>query len=202
MSFVPGRGVLIAIATATNWMGEYSLLYPMKIYLVITFMGKDQPGLVESVASVVARHNGNWLESRMCHLGGQFAGVLRVTIEEEREALLMKSLLQLQESGLMITVRSEAEGVHPSKGSMVALELLGSDQVGIVSRISGLLASLGVNVEELHTELVAAPMSAELLFKAQGLLELPEQLDPETLKEELEAVASDLMVDITLQKEI
>lgn len=174
----------------------------MKIYLVITFMGKDQPGLVESVASVVARHNGNWLESRMCHLGGQFAGVLRVAIEEEREALLMKSLLQLQESGLMITVRSEAEGVHSPKGSMVSLELLGSDQVGIVSRISGLLASLGVNVEELHTELVAAPMSAELLFKAQGLLELPEKLNPEALKDELEAVASDLMVDITLQKEI
>lgn len=166
-------------------------------------MGKDQPGLVESVASVVARHNGNWLESRMCHLGGQFAGVLRVAIEEEREALLMKSLLQLQESGLMITVRSEPEGVqYYNKGSMVTLELLGSDQVGIVSRISGLLASLGVNVEELHTELVAAPMSAELLFKAQGLLELPEQLNAESLKDELEAVASDLMVDISLRKEI
>lgn len=166
-------------------------------------MGKDQPGLVESVASVVARHNGNWLESRMCHLGGQFAGVLRVAIEEEREALLMKSLLQLQESGLMITVRSEPEGVqYYNKGSMVALELLGSDQVGIVSRISGLLARLGVNVEELHTELVAAPMSAELLFKAQGLLELPEQLNAESLKDELETVASDLMVDISLRKEI
>ena len=174
----------------------------MSIHLVITFMGKDQPGLVESVASVVAREGGNWLESRMSHLGGQFAGVLRVAIEESKEAALMKSLLQLQESGLSITVRSEPASSDAVKRSLVTLDLLGSDQVGIVSRISGLLASLGVNVEELQTELTAAPMSAELLFKARGLLQLPESLAPETLREELEAVAADLMVDLQMQREI
>ncbi len=165
-------------------------------------MGKDQPGLVESVASVVAREGGNWLESRMSHLGGQFAGVLRVAIEEAKEASLMKSLLQLQESGLSITMRSELAASDQTKRSLVTLDLLGSDQVGIVSRISGLLASLNVNVEELHTELTTAPMSAELLFKARGLLHLPADLAPETLRDELEAVAADLMVDLQLQKEI
>ncbi|MDB2499313.1 MAG: ACT domain-containing protein [Opitutales bacterium] len=174
----------------------------MSIHLVITFMGKDQPGLVESVASVVAREGGNWLESRMSHLGGQFAGVLRVAIEEAKEASLLKSLLQLQESGLSITVRSELAASDQVKRSLVTLELLGSDQVGIVSQISGLLASLDVNVEELHTELTTAPMSAELLFKARGLLQLPASLAPETLRDELEAVAADLMVDLQLQREI
>lgn len=174
----------------------------MSIHLVITFMGKDQPGLVESVASVVAREGGNWLESRMSHLGGQFAGVLRVAIEETKEASLMKSLLQLQEAGLSITVRSEPASTDSVKRSLVTLDLLGSDQVGIVSRISGLLASLNVNVEELQTELTTAPMSAELLFKAKGLLQLPDSLAPETLREELEAVAADLMVDLQMQREI
>ena len=86
---------------------------------MITFMGKDQPGLVESVASVVAREGGNWLESRMSHLGGQFAGVLRVAIEEAKEASLLKSLLQLQESGLSITVRSELAASDQVKRSLV-----------------------------------------------------------------------------------
>ena len=174
----------------------------MSIHLVITFMGKDQPGLVESVASVVAREGGNWLESRMSHLGGQFAGVLRVAIEESKEASLMKSLLQLQESGLSITVRSEPAAAESVKRSLVTLDLLGSDQVGIVSRISGLLASLVVNVDELQTELTTAPMSAELLFKARGLLQLPKSLAPETLRDELESVAADLMVDLQMQREV
>jgi len=33
---------------------------------------------VSSLADTVARHGGNWLESRMCRLGGQFAGIVRI----------------------------------------------------------------------------------------------------------------------------
>ena len=165
-------------------------------------MGKDQPGLVESIASTIAQKGGNWLESRMSHLGGQFAGVLRISIEEQQEASLMKALLQLQEAGLSITVRSEPASSGSESRSLVIMEIIGSDQVGIVSRISGVLASLGVNVEELETELTTAPMSAELLFKARGCLQLPERLAPETLRDELEAIASDLMVDLQLHREL
>ncbi|MDA0350484.1 MAG: glycine cleavage system protein R [Verrucomicrobia bacterium] len=172
------------------------------MHLVITFMGKDRPGLVESIASAIARKGGNWLESRMSHLGGQFAGVLRVSIDEEHEAGLMKALLQLQETGLSLTIRSEPASIDSKTRSLVIMEIIGSDQVGIVSRISGLLASLGVNVEELETELTTAPMSAELLFKARGCLQLPARLAMETLRDELEAIASDLMVDLQLHKEL
>jgi glycine cleavage system regulatory protein len=58
------------------------------------------------------------------------------------------------------------------------------------------------NVEELQTELTTAPMSAELLFKAHGLLKLPNGLEPEKLRDELEEIASDLMVDLQLHKEL
>jgi len=174
----------------------------MSIHLVITFMGKDQPGLVESMASAVAREGGNWLESRMSHLGGRFAGVLRVAVSEDREAALMKTLLQLRESGLSITAVSDPETSENEPRSLVTLELLGSDQVGIVSRITEILASLEVNVEEFETELATAPMSAGLLFKARGLLQLPAGLEPENLRDELEAVASDLMVDLTMHREL
>ena len=174
----------------------------MSIHLVITFMGKDKPGLVESIASTVAEEGGNWLESRMCHLGGQFAGVLRVAIRDEKEADLMKRLLELRDTGMSLTVESEPADVDQFPRSLVTLDLMGNDRVGIVSRITGLLASLGVNVEDLQTELTTAPMTAELLFKARGLLTLPDGLEPELLRDELEDVASDLMVDLHLHKEL
>ena len=40
----------------------------MQHSLVMTVIGNDRPGLVESVASIVAEHGGNWLESRMSRL--------------------------------------------------------------------------------------------------------------------------------------
>ena len=52
----------------------------MQVTLVMTVIGADRPGLVQLVATQVAEHGGNWLESRMCRLGGQFAGILRVEV--------------------------------------------------------------------------------------------------------------------------
>ena len=45
-----------------------------------------------AVAACVADHGGNWLESRMCHLGGQFAGVLRVEVDAGQRDGLVRTL--------------------------------------------------------------------------------------------------------------
>lgn len=60
----------------------------MQIPLVMTVIGHDRPGLVDLVAGLVAEHGGNWLESRMCRLGGEFAGILRIHVPAEKEAAL------------------------------------------------------------------------------------------------------------------
>ncbi len=59
----------------------------MQIPLVMTIIGPDRTGLVESVARAVAEHGGNWLESRMCRLGGEFAGILRMEIPAEKKSV-------------------------------------------------------------------------------------------------------------------
>ena len=56
----------------------------MQRALVMTVIGQDRPGLVDTIAGLVAGHAGNWLESRMSRLGGQFAGILRVEVPEEQ----------------------------------------------------------------------------------------------------------------------
>ena len=172
----------------------------MNTDLVITFMGNDQPGLVESLASTIVEEEGNWLESRMCHLGGQFAGVLRVAVPSNCEMTLQDRLKKLEESGLSVAIRSEPNQAPFESKILVIMELMGNDRVGIVSRISGLLARLSVNVEDLKTELTTAPMSAELLFKVRAILMLPKDLELDNLRDELETVASDLMVDLQLHQ--
>ena len=72
----------------------------MQIPLVMTIIGPDRTGLVESVARVVAEHGGNWLESRMCRLGGEFAGLLRIEIPAEKKSPLLAALQELQKDGL------------------------------------------------------------------------------------------------------
>ena len=78
------------------------------------------------------------------------------------------------------------------------MELIGLDHPGIVRDISQVLAARGINVDELSTELTNAPMSGELLFKAAVQLRLPAEASIDELRDTLEALANDLMVDITL----
>ncbi len=166
----------------------------------MTVIGKDRPGLVESLASLVAQHGGNWLESRMCRLGGEFVGLLRIHVTAEEEPALLKALEGLQPQGLTVVVHPDRTEAPARPSRLASLEIIGHDRPGIVRQISSALAHQAVNVEDLATECGSAPMSGETLFKARARLLIPETCHLEKLREELEKIASDLMVEITLQE--
>ena len=169
----------------------------MQITLVMTIIGPDRTGLVESVARTVADHGGNWLESRMCRLGGEFAGLLRIEIPVENKSSLLAALQKLQQNGLQIVIRANEPDLNSVTGRQTKLEIVGSDRPGIVRDITSALARANVNVEEFSSELVSAPMSGEALFKASARLQLPERCDLAALKKDLEKIAADLLVDVS-----
>ncbi len=172
----------------------------MRRSLVMTVIGPDRPGLVESVAALVAEHGGNWLESRMSRLGGQFAGILRVELPPEQEAALVAALQALGARGLSIVVHPE-ELVPLSKPERLSLlEIVGQDRPGIVRQITHALAGHGVNVEELETECSSAAMSGETLFKARAKLNLPEGCNTSEIRQRLEKIAEDLIVEISFEE--
>jgi glycine cleavage system regulatory protein len=78
----------------------------MPTSLVLTVLGEDRPGLVEALSHIIAAHEGNWLESRMAHLAGQFAGILRASVPEGNATALLTALQGLAEHGLQVVVRA------------------------------------------------------------------------------------------------
>jgi glycine cleavage system regulatory protein len=170
----------------------------MQHSLVMTVIGNDRPGLVDSVASIVAEHGGNWLESRMSRLAGQFAGIVHVEVPAENELALTKALKTLDARGLTVVVHSGQRKAAAGRQTSV-LEIVGQDRPGIVRQISHTLAEFGVNVEELQTECASAAMSGETLFKASAILSIPESCNVAELRRALERIAADLIVEISLE---
>lgn len=166
--------------------------------IVLTLVGPDRPGLVETVSEVVARHGGNWVESRMAQLGGQFAGILRVEIGAADVQALRESLLALSAAHLQVVVVPGDVPAESNDRRQLQLDLIGQDRPGIIKEISQALTVLDVNLEELHTECISAPMSGERLFAANARLSIPDGLRTERVSSALEQIASDLMVDITI----
>lgn len=165
------------------------------IDLVLTLIGPDRPGIVDSVSEVVAAHGGNWLESRMAHLAGKFAGVLRVEVAEERAAALEAALGRLQGSDLRIVVERGVPVPTPHQRDM-EIELIGLDRPGLVHEISTLLASHRINVEELDTDRPVAAHSGDSMFHAHVRVVIPDNVDVAAVRQGLERLAGDLMVEI------
>jgi glycine cleavage system regulatory protein len=174
------------------------LTNPVNTSLVLTLLGPDRPGLVERLSQVLTQHDGNWIESRMAHLAGQFAGILRVELPQGRVAEFERACAALAAEKIQVLIGASVPTPAEVEHRIVTLELVGHDHPGIVREIAQALARNGVNVEELNTGVESAPMSAEMLFRAKARLSVPAGLTTERLRKILEPMGNDLMVDIAL----
>lgn len=170
--------------------------------LVLTVIGNDRSGLVDALAGPIADNNGSWDRSHMARLGGQFAGIVVVTIPSANVNSLTSNFETLKAQGLLdvrVAIASSDEEVADS--SLITLHLVGRDRPGIIREISNALATRRVSIEELETATNSAPMSAEPIFEATATLRMPSQMAVDELRDALEDIANELMVDLDFDVE-
>jgi glycine cleavage system regulatory protein len=158
---------------------------------LLTVNGEDRKGLVEALASAIERLKGNWLESRLCRLGGQFAGIVNVQFSETPSELpeRVQTLACLWNS----VEDPETSDVQKEEATV---KILAADRPGIIKQISHVLAAHGANVEEIESFVRSAPFSGERMFEAHYTISLDVETDKEHLRDGLESLAEELMCDI------
>lgn len=165
--------------------------------MVLTIIGKDQPGLVDDVAKAVTKADGNWLRSSFCHLSGHFAGFVEILVPTENHNKLLSDCHAL--SSLQITL---LPAINPTANTealtQISMTVTGNDRTGIVSDVTGALKTFDINIVELQTTCNSAPNWGNPLFSATIDAQLPSSVDPSQLKQAIEDIADDLIVDITL----
>lgn len=170
---------------------------------VLTAVSPDRAGIVEEIAAIITKHDGNWVKSSMSRLSGQFAGIVQFTTSNTTHVEELKSeLAGLSKSGIilnLIEVAGEDAKANEPDGETALLEVTGIDHKGIVAEITHLLAENKVTIEELETDVFTASMAGEPMFSAKAEIRLPKGLTLNELREATEAIADDIMVDIILQ---
>ena len=50
--------------------------------ILISVLGDDKPGLLDSLSEIIVLNDGDWIESNMSTVEAKFAGILRVTCHQ------------------------------------------------------------------------------------------------------------------------
>ncbi|WP_309126843.1 ACT domain-containing protein [Microbacterium sp.] len=165
--------------------------------LILTVAGADRPGLVAAVAEAIDAHGGNWENSRLAELAGTFAGVIQITVADERADELRGALTEL-DGLLAITVSTGSQAPESGTAQQIALSVLGDDRPGIVREISGVLSAHALSIESMTTETRDAAMAGGRLFESTVTATAPASADIEALRADIERLTHDLQVDITI----
>ena len=166
--------------------------------LVLTALGDDRPGLVEALSRLISEHGGSWSRSEMARLGGKFAGIVEAVVPDHLVDGLRAGLDGLAAGGVLHTTLDVAGAADAPSGRRVTVALVGTDQPGLVLAVSAALAAVAASIEELATRVSEAPMAGGQMFEADAVVVLPVGVAEDDVRDQLEALATHLMVDIVL----
>src|SRR5207302_262041 len=98
----------------------------------------------------------------------------------------------LEVDGVRVIIHTEGTTVAsiaaPGAGSLVHVEIVGHDRPGILRSVSGVFAAHGLNVEELASERVSAPMGGGTLFQAHATVLIPPNVKVSAVRADLEKI--------------
>ena len=166
----------------------------MEEIVVITAVGRDQPGIIAALAGAVYELGGNLDDATMTRLHGAFATMLSVRVPPAKGAGDVREALAPVAARLKLTVTVQpVADAHADAPPDCLLTVYGADRPGIVYPITRRLAERGVNITDMDTRVAgtdASPVYVMLLEAVAGDTDLTGDLS---------ALRSELGVDITFQ---
>lgn len=163
---------------------------------VITLLGQDRPGIVESFSKAVADHEGTWCESRVLQVDGQFGGVFHAVVSPETSDAFESTLKATFESEFQLGLaRSTANELPEPSSNKFSVRVLCGDRPGLLHEFAQLCSARAINILELQTNLVPAPMTGLMMFEIEAVGELLTALDRKKFANAIEALGNDVSVD-------
>lgn len=170
----------------------------MQQQIVFTLSAQDTPGIVTTISTVVSEHGGNWLDSRMSQLAGEFVGIVHVGVDLDKKSSLETALLALSDKGITVEIRQSAAQTNTKHAGLRLhqIQLIGQDRPGIVTELSRLFSSRQINIFELDTQISDASMAGGVLFNADAVVGVDKSIDLDELLDHLHELADALSLDI------
>lgn len=168
-------------------------------HLILTAVGPDRVGLVEKISEFISRHGCNIEDSKMAVFCGEFALILLISGAGPALVKIANDHNQLEvATGLTVSFKTPTD--RKPSDSLLPYRLTAScmDHPGIVYQISGVLSSLGINIEAMETDTYAAPISGTPIFRLAAEISIPAKTNIAQLRERFAAIQREENIDIDI----
>ena len=171
---------------------------------IMTAFGKDRPGIVADVTSVLYETGCNLEDTTMSMLSDEFTITLLFSSSDEKiEAKLLERCAELEKTksiSAFIRPLKERSAVGQSNAAIATIHVEGLDQAGIVYKISQYLADNSLNIIDLKSIIKTTPESGTSLYLMDIHIQLSADATPESIEAGLDDVAEQLNVEITVTR--
>lgn len=173
-----------------------------KNYLVISALGNDRPGIVDSLSKTILEGGCNIADSRMTVLGGEFAILLLIEGNWNTLAKLEDAVPTLeQQLSLTITTKRTAGRKASIDNLPYGVEVVALDNPGIVHHLASFFSKRNINIEDLQTSSYAAAHTGTPMFAVHMSVGIPSTVHIATLRDEFMEFCDALNLDAVLEPE-
>ena len=173
----------------------------MKKYMILFSVGKDRPGIVDDVSTLLFEKGANIEDSRMAAMGGRFSIMTLFSCTSEQLESIRVGLDDLRKLGLETSLhKAEDPTATPAQPALpIKFDVQSMDHPGIVQKIVHLLHQHNVNIKSLNTQVARAPLSGAPLFDLNLEADVPVEKPIARVKEELMELAAQMNLDLNFK---
>lgn len=171
----------------------------MKKYMILFTVGKDRPGIVNDVSTLLFQHGANIEDSRMAALGGRFSIMTLFSSSPQDLETIKAAIRDLRQVGLeSFLYEADDPGAGQPKPSLpLYVEVRAIDHPGIVKQVVHILHQHNVNIQSLKTDVNRAPLSGAPLLELSLEADVPAETSIAGIKEKLSDLAVEMNLDLS-----
>lgn len=166
---------------------------PLHHYLVITALGADRPGIVNTITRHVSSCGCNIEDSRLAMLGDEFTFIMLLSGTWNAITLIESTLpLKGAELDLLIVMKRTTARPRQALPSTVWVQVEVPDSAHIIERFTGLFDAYGMNIAELVSRTQADEHDDAPQLFIQITAHSPASQNPANIEQAFKALCTEL----------
>ena len=165
--------------------------------IIVYVSGKDRIGIISDISKAISNLNGNIETSKMIKSYDKFNMLLLVSINSKRVNELRNNFKIYSDLNVLIDDINVSENETLDKYIFI---LKGANTEGIVHQYTNLFSKNRVNIIDMNTKIVNAPVTGSPLFYVKAVILIPENFKISMIADEIKKMENELNVKIKFEK--